>query len=149
MMRYPEFLAQGLPIATGVIEGACRHLVQGRLGITGARWQLDGAEAVLELRAVHSSGDWVSPPVSVGPLRAAITADPVTRASTGAPETGAPGGQHRSARRTVTLRVPACRADASLIARCERPPRRRADELGDAGLGARSGLAFAQDLLVR
>lgn len=58
MMRYPEFLAQGLPIATGVIEGACRHLIQDRLGITGARWSVPGAEAVLKLRALHSSGDW-------------------------------------------------------------------------------------------
>jgi hypothetical protein len=57
-MRYPQFLAQGLPIATGVIEGACRHLIQDRLGITGARWGLAGAEAVLKLRAIHSSGDW-------------------------------------------------------------------------------------------
>jgi hypothetical protein len=58
MMAYPVLLAQGLPIATGVIEGACRHLVQDRLGITGARWGLQGAEAVLKLRALRSSGDW-------------------------------------------------------------------------------------------
>ena len=58
MMDYPVFLAQGLPIATGVIEGACRHLIQDRLGITGARWGLQGAEAVLKLRALQSSGDW-------------------------------------------------------------------------------------------
>jgi len=58
MMGYPRFLSQGLPIATGVIEGACRHLVQDRLGITGARWGLAGAEAILKLRAIHSSGDW-------------------------------------------------------------------------------------------
>jgi hypothetical protein len=58
MMDYPAFLAQGLPIATGVIEGACRHLIQDRLGITGARWGLQGAEAVLKLRALQSSGDW-------------------------------------------------------------------------------------------
>ena len=57
-MDYPAFLAQGLPIATGVIEGACRHLVQDRLGITGARWDLPGAEAVLRLRALHTSHDW-------------------------------------------------------------------------------------------
>jgi len=57
-MNYPLFLAAGLPIATGVIEGACRHLVQDRLGITGARWDLPGAEALLKLRALHSSGDW-------------------------------------------------------------------------------------------
>lgn len=57
-MDYPAYLAQGLPIATGVIEGACRHLVQDRLGITGARWDLPGAEAVLRLRALHASGHW-------------------------------------------------------------------------------------------
>ena len=57
-MRYPVFLALGLPIATGIIEGACRYLIQDRLGITGARWGLAGAEAVLKLRAIHSSGDW-------------------------------------------------------------------------------------------
>ena len=58
MMNYPTFLARGLPIATGVIEGACRHLIQDRLGITGARWGLQGAEAVLKLRALQTSGDW-------------------------------------------------------------------------------------------
>ena len=57
-MRYPEFLAAGLPIATGVIEGACRHLIQDRLGITGARWGLAGAEAILKLRALHSNDHW-------------------------------------------------------------------------------------------
>jgi hypothetical protein len=57
-MDYPAFLAQGLPIASGVIEGACRHLIQDRLGITGARWDLPGAEAMLQLRALHTSGDW-------------------------------------------------------------------------------------------
>lgn len=55
---YPSYLAKGLPIASGVIEGACRHLVQDRLGITGARWDLPGAEAMLRLRALNSSGDW-------------------------------------------------------------------------------------------
>jgi hypothetical protein len=57
-LRYDEFLASGLPIATGVIEGACRHLVQDRMGITGARWGLEGAEAILRLRALHISGDF-------------------------------------------------------------------------------------------
>lgn len=57
-IHYAQFLAEGLPIATGVIEGACRHLVQDRMGITGARWGLDGAEAVLKLRAIRTSGDW-------------------------------------------------------------------------------------------
>jgi hypothetical protein len=56
-MDYPRALAEGWPIATGVIEGACRHLVQDRMGITGARWGLDGAQAMLWLRAINASGD--------------------------------------------------------------------------------------------
>jgi len=56
-LRYDRYLAEGLPIATGVIEGACRHLVKDRMDITGARWGLEGAEAVLRLRALKSSGD--------------------------------------------------------------------------------------------
>jgi hypothetical protein len=55
---YDQALAVGTPIATGVIEGACRHLVQDRMNITGARWSLDGGEAVLRLRALRSSGDF-------------------------------------------------------------------------------------------
>ena len=56
-MDYPRALAAGWPIATGVIEGACRHLVQDRMGITGARWGLEGAQAILWLRAIAASGD--------------------------------------------------------------------------------------------
>jgi hypothetical protein len=58
MMRYDEYLAAGMPIATGVIEGACRHLIQDRMDISGARWSLDGAEAILRLRSLRSSGDF-------------------------------------------------------------------------------------------
>ena len=57
-LRYDKALAEGWPIATGVIEGACRHLIADRLDIGGARWGLDGAEAVLTLRAVISNGDF-------------------------------------------------------------------------------------------
>lgn len=57
-LHYDRALADGLPIATGVIEGACRHLVQDRMGRTGARWSLTGAEAVLRLRALRASGDF-------------------------------------------------------------------------------------------
>ncbi len=57
LMDYQDFLAQGLPIATGVIEGACRHLIKDRMELTGARWRLKSAEAVLRLRALRSSGD--------------------------------------------------------------------------------------------
>jgi hypothetical protein len=58
LMRYDKFLALGLPIATGVIEGACRHLIKDRLDITGARWTLRSAEAILKLRSLQSSGDF-------------------------------------------------------------------------------------------
>jgi hypothetical protein len=51
-------LDAGWPIATGVIERACRHLIADRLNLGGARWGLDGAEAILTLRAVISNGDF-------------------------------------------------------------------------------------------
>lgn len=54
---YDEYLAMGFPIATGVIEGACRHLVRDRMEITGARWSLAGAEAILRLRSLKASHD--------------------------------------------------------------------------------------------
>jgi hypothetical protein len=57
-LRYDTALANGLPIASGVIEGACRHLVNDRMNLTGARWGLAGAEAVLRLRALRSSEDF-------------------------------------------------------------------------------------------
>jgi hypothetical protein len=57
-LKYNHYLAQGFPIATGVIEGACRHLVKDRMEVTGARWSLNGAEAVLRLRALRSSHDF-------------------------------------------------------------------------------------------
>ena len=57
-LDYPTALPNGWPIATGVIEGACRHLVKDRMDITGARWGLHGAEAILKLRAVRANGDF-------------------------------------------------------------------------------------------
>jgi hypothetical protein len=57
-LDYPTALQNGWPIATGVIEGACRHLIKDRMDITGARWGLDGAEAILKLRALRSNGDF-------------------------------------------------------------------------------------------
>ena len=57
-LDYPTALDAGWPIATGVIEGACRHLVKDRMDITGARWGLPGAEAVLLLRALIANGDF-------------------------------------------------------------------------------------------
>jgi hypothetical protein len=57
-LHYDQALDAGWPIATGVIEGACRHLIADRLSLGGARWGLDGAEAVLTLRAVIANGDF-------------------------------------------------------------------------------------------
>lgn len=58
LMRYADALRDGLPIATGVIEGACRYLVKDRMDRTGACWSLDGADAILRLRALRASGDF-------------------------------------------------------------------------------------------
>jgi hypothetical protein len=57
-MDYARYLANGWPIATGVIEGACRHLVKDRCETSGMRWNAEGAEQVLALRAVWTNGDW-------------------------------------------------------------------------------------------
>ena len=56
-LDYPQALAAGWPVATGVIEGACRHLVLDRMGITGARWSTHGAQAILSLRVIHANHD--------------------------------------------------------------------------------------------
>ncbi len=57
-LDYPRALAAGWPIATGVIEGACRHLVKDRMDITGARWGTETADAILKLRALIINGDF-------------------------------------------------------------------------------------------
>lgn len=57
-MRYDEYLAAGYPIGSGVAEGACRHLVKDRMELTGMRWRVPGAQAMLSLRAVYLNDDW-------------------------------------------------------------------------------------------
>ena len=57
-MHYDTYLASGWPIATGVIEGACRHLVKDRCELSGMHWRVPGAEAVLRLRCVAENADW-------------------------------------------------------------------------------------------
>ncbi len=57
-MRYDHYLAQGWPIGTGVVEGACGHLVKDRMEQAGMRWTVEGAQAILELRAVRLNGHW-------------------------------------------------------------------------------------------
>ncbi len=57
-MDYPTYLAKGWPIASGVIEGACRHFVKDRFELSGMRWTQHGAENLLWLRAVAENEDW-------------------------------------------------------------------------------------------
>jgi hypothetical protein len=57
-MDYPTYLAKGWPIASGVIEGACRHFVKDRCELSGMRWTQTGAECLLRLRAIAENGDW-------------------------------------------------------------------------------------------
>jgi hypothetical protein len=57
-MDYQSYLAQGYPLGTGVIEGACRHLVKDRFERAGMRWSLDGAQVMLDLRATQLNADW-------------------------------------------------------------------------------------------
>jgi len=57
-MDYARYLKNGWPIGTGVVEGTCRHLVKDRMELSGMRWTVAGAEALLALRAVHENGDW-------------------------------------------------------------------------------------------
>jgi len=57
-MQYATYLQRGWPIASGVIEGACRHFVKDRLELSGMRWSYDGAESLLQLRAVAINDDW-------------------------------------------------------------------------------------------
>lgn len=57
-MQYDQYLKAGYPIGSGVIEGACRHVIKDRMERTGMLWTLDGASALLRLRVVHTNGHW-------------------------------------------------------------------------------------------
>lgn len=57
-MRYDEYLAAGYPIGSGVAEGACRHLVKDRMEQTGMRWAVEGAQAMLHVRALYLNDQW-------------------------------------------------------------------------------------------
>jgi hypothetical protein len=57
-MKYDAYLAAGYPIGSGVVEGACRHLVKDRMERTGMRWLPSGAQAMLDLRATYLNGEW-------------------------------------------------------------------------------------------
>ena len=57
-MRYDQYLAAGYPIASGVIEGACRYVVKDRMERAGMRWTIPGAQAMLDLRTTYVNGQW-------------------------------------------------------------------------------------------
>jgi hypothetical protein len=56
-MKYDEYLRQGLPIASGCVEGACKNLIKDRMERSGMRWSLEGAEAMIQMRSLYLSGD--------------------------------------------------------------------------------------------
>jgi len=58
LMRYDEYLAKGYPIGSGVVEGACGHVVKDRMEGSGMRWSVPGAQSMLDLRCVYLNGDW-------------------------------------------------------------------------------------------
>ena len=57
-MRYDVYLAEGYPIGSGVVEGACRHLVRDRMEKTGMRWEIQGAQAMLNTRSTYINNQW-------------------------------------------------------------------------------------------
>jgi hypothetical protein len=57
-MKYQDYMKKGYPIASGVVEGACRHLIKDRMERAGMRWTEKGAQAMLDLRSTHLNEDW-------------------------------------------------------------------------------------------
>jgi hypothetical protein len=57
-MRYDQYLANGWPIASGPVEGACKNLIKDRMERSGMRWTEQMAEAIVQLRAIYLSGDF-------------------------------------------------------------------------------------------
>ena len=57
-MKYDEYLKEGYPIGSGVVESTCGHTVKNRMEGSGRRWSIKGAESMLLLRSVYTSNDW-------------------------------------------------------------------------------------------
>ena len=57
-MRYDEYLREGYPIGSGVVEGACRHVVKDRMELAGMRWEIEGAQSILSLRTTYLNDLW-------------------------------------------------------------------------------------------
>ena len=76
IMRYDEYLKKGYPIGTGVVESACKQVVKQRMEGSGMRWSIKGAENMLMLRSIKTSGDWDNfYEFNVGKLKSKIYAD--------------------------------------------------------------------------
>ncbi len=58
LQKKDAYLAAGYPIGSGVVEGACRHVIKERMERSGMRWEAEGAQAVLNLRTIYINGDW-------------------------------------------------------------------------------------------
>jgi len=57
-MRYGRFRQMKLPIGTGVVEGACKYVVQSRFKRPGSRWSRDGLKSMLALKLMRLNGNW-------------------------------------------------------------------------------------------
>ena len=57
-MNYPEYISNGYPISSAMIEGACRHVIGSRMKGSGRRWDDDGADAMARLRALYCGSEW-------------------------------------------------------------------------------------------
>jgi hypothetical protein len=59
-MEYPEYVAEGWQIGSGVVESACKTVVGQRLKGAGKRWGEGGAHALCHVRALYRSekGQW-------------------------------------------------------------------------------------------
>lgn len=57
-MKYDQYLNEGMPIASGIVESTCGHLIKDRMEKTGCRWTIQGAENILKLRSIKTSNDW-------------------------------------------------------------------------------------------
>ena len=55
-MKYDEYILNGWFIGSGVVESACKCVVQKRLDLSGMHWSPMGAEALLPIRALYKSG---------------------------------------------------------------------------------------------
>ena len=57
-MKYDQYLEKGLPIASGVVESTCGHLIKDRMELSGCKWNIQGAENILKLRSIKTSDNW-------------------------------------------------------------------------------------------